>query len=159
MLIHHSKPRPPGILWRHRRLAVLAICEVFVLVGVYWWPRGLCCWQIEMHQAALWLRANTPPHARIGTFNAGLNAYYSERVVVNLDGTVDAAALEAIREKELLEYMRGMGISYVSDYEASIHMIYAPFYGRAPPLELVHVVDCEGVSWEDSAIHIYRLLD
>jgi len=159
MLIHHSRAHPPGILWKYRRLVALAITQTFVLVGVFWWGRGLYPWQVEMHQAALWVRANTPPDTTIGAFNAGLQAYYSGRVVINLDGTVDGAALEAIKEKALLEYMRGMRVTYVADYEASIRLIYAPFYGRAPPLELVHVLDYKGVSWEGSAIHIYRLLD
>jgi 4-amino-4-deoxy-L-arabinose transferase-like glycosyltransferase len=159
MLIHYSRTTPHGILWKYRRHAVLAIGEIFVLVGVFWWTRGLYGSQVEMYQAAIWLRANTPPDARIGTFNAGLNSYYSERVVIDLDGAVDGAALEAIRERALLEYMRDMRVAYVADYAASIHQIYAPFYGHAPALELVHVVDREGVSWHGSAIHIYRLLD
>jgi hypothetical protein len=159
MLMYHSKAHQPGILWKYRRLVALAITQTFVLVGIFWWGRGLYPWQVEMYQAALWVRANTPPDATIGAFNAGLQAYYSGRVVINLDGTVDGAAIEAIREKALLEYMRGMRVTYVADYDASIRLIYAPFYGRAPPLELVHIVDREGVFWEGSAIHIYRLLD
>jgi hypothetical protein len=159
VLIHYSKARPPGILWKHRRLAVLVIVESFVLVGIFWWRKGLYPWQVQMHQAALWLRANTPLDSTIGTFNAGLCSYYSERVVINLDGTVDGTALEAIKQKALLEYMRGMRVAHVADWDASIRVIYAPFYGRAPPLEIVHVVDHEGVSWEGSAVHIYRLLD
>jgi hypothetical protein len=158
VLMHYSRARQPGILWKHRRLAVLVIIESFVLVGVFWWCRGLYPWQVEMHQAALWLQANTPLDSTIGTFNAGLCAYYSERAVVNLDGTVDGAALEAVKNRALLEYMRGMRVAYIADWDAAIRVIYAPFYGRAPPLELVHVVDCEGVSWEGSAVHIYRLL-
>jgi 4-amino-4-deoxy-L-arabinose transferase-like glycosyltransferase len=157
--LHYSRTRPPGILWKYRRLAVLAIAETFVLVGVFWWGRGLYRWQVELYEAALWLRANTPLDTRIGSFNAGLHAYYSGRVVINLDGTVNCAALKAIKDKTLLDYMRSMQVEYVSDYDAAIRLIYAPFCGRAPPLELVHVVDRKGVSWQDSAVHIYRLLD
>jgi 4-amino-4-deoxy-L-arabinose transferase-like glycosyltransferase len=158
MLIHHSRTRPPGILWKYRRLAALVIAEIFIMIGAFWWTRGLYSWQVEMYQTALWLRANTPPDTRIGSFNAGLQAYYSGRVVINLDGTVNSAAFDAIKEKALLEYMRGVGVGYVADYEAAIRQIYAPFFGHAPPLELVHIVDCEGVSWQGSTIHIYRLL-
>jgi len=159
VLIRSGRTSPPGIFWKYRRLAIIAIAEIFVLIGVFWWGRGLYRWQVEMYEAALWLRGNTPVDTRIGSFNAGLQAYYSGRVVINLDGTVNYAALEAIKGKTLLEYMRSMQVAYLADYDAAIRLIYAPFCGRAPPLELVHVVDCEGVSWQDSAIHIYRLLD
>jgi hypothetical protein len=159
MLVADAKKDPPGFLWKHRFMVGLVASEIFVLIGVFWWSKGMYPWQEEMYQASLWLRTNTPAEARIGSFNSGLQAYYSERTVINLDGVVNGAALKAIKEKDLLSYIQEMEIRYIADYKHSIHGIYAPFYGDEPHLQLLAVIDEEGVSWQQSAIHIYRLLD
>jgi hypothetical protein len=159
MLIDADNGHDPGPLWKYRSLTALLICEIFVLVGAYWWQGGLYPWQVEMYQSSLWLRDNTPQEARIGSFNAGIQAYYSDRTVINLDGVVNQDALNAIQEQKLLEYMHHMSIGYVADYDISIGPTYAPFYGGKVLLEPLHTVDCEGVPWAGSAIGIYRLLD
>jgi hypothetical protein len=136
MLIDASAPRPSGLLWRHRKLVGLVLSEIFLMVGAFWWLRGLY-----------------PQH------NSGLHAYYSDRVVVNLDGVVNGDALKAIQEKQLLDYMHSMGITYLADYNSAIVATFAPFYGEEPLLQLVHTVECEGVAWEDSGVQVYRLLE
>jgi len=159
VLVAAGRKYPPAPLWKHRVIVTLAVSEVFLLVGGFWWSRGLYPWQLEMYEASLWLRANTPASSRIGSFNSGLQAYYSDRTVINLDGVVNDAALKAVGQKRLLEYIQEMRIRYIADYAASIHQDYAPFYGGEPQLELLAVVDEPGVSWQRSVIHIYRLLE
>ncbi|MGB3904604.1 MAG: hypothetical protein WBB22_06735 [Anaerolineae bacterium] len=159
VLVDAGRRDPPGLLWKHRAMVGLLVSEVFVLIGVLWWPKGLYPWQVEMYQASLWLRRNTPAEARIGSFNSGLQAYFCDRTVINLDGTVNGEALEAIKQKDLLNYMQEMEIQYIADYSDSIHGMYAPFYGDEPRLQLLYVIDEEGIGWKQSLIHIYRLLD
>ena len=68
-----------------------------------------------MFEAALWLEANTGEEARIGSYNAGIIGYFSERTVINLDGVVNEDAYRARRAGKTLEYVCGKQIDYVVD--------------------------------------------
>lgn len=77
-------------------------------------------WQIGMYQSAQWIRYNTLPTVRIGALNAGIIGYFSERVVINLDGVVNNEALKYIQRQELLLYARQQGISLIVEGEDDI---------------------------------------
>jgi hypothetical protein len=53
--------------------------------------------------------------ARVGAFQSGVTGYYNENVI-NLDGKVNSAALAAMREKRVEEYLDAEQISYVIDW-------------------------------------------
>ncbi|HEV8335535.1 MAG TPA: glycosyltransferase family 39 protein [Candidatus Polarisedimenticolia bacterium] len=57
-----------------------------------------------------------PPEATAGAFQSGTLSYFSDRTVINLDGVVNGAALRALEEKRMAEYVRGAGIQAVIDY-------------------------------------------
>jgi hypothetical protein len=75
--------------------------------------------RLNMLEAARWLGRNTDPDARIGSFNAGIIGYFSERTVINLDGVVNEGAYKARRDGRLLEYMCSKQIRYLVDVEAA----------------------------------------
>lgn len=64
-----------------------------------------------------WMAKHTPPHATVGVFNCGAIAYFSDRHVVNLDGKVNAVALDALRQGRLAEFIDSEGIDYVIDHQ------------------------------------------
>ena len=66
-------------------------------------------------EAARWLEANTPPEARIGSFNAGILGYFSDRTVVNLDGVVNEDAYRARRDGLTRQYVCEQEIRYLVD--------------------------------------------
>ena len=66
-------------------------------------------------EAARWLEANTQPEARIGSFNAGILGYFSDRTVINLDGVVNEDAYHARRDGMLLQYVCEQEIRYLAD--------------------------------------------
>jgi hypothetical protein len=70
-----------------------------------------------MLEAARWLEDNTDPDARIGSFNAGIFGYFSERTVINLDGVVNEDAYRARRDGRTVEYVCAQGIRYLVDLE------------------------------------------
>lgn len=74
-------------------------------------PRGgfLASWQQ--------LGPQIDPTARVGAFQAGIIGYFSQRDVVNLDGKVNGAAYEAIRNRRLYQYVREQHIDYIVDWE------------------------------------------
>jgi 4-amino-4-deoxy-L-arabinose transferase-like glycosyltransferase len=64
-----------------------------------------------------WIATHTPPDATIGVFNSGAIGYFSDRRVINLDGKVNPAALEALRRGDIGDYIESQGIDYVIDHE------------------------------------------
>lgn len=63
-----------------------------------------------------WIQQNTSTEAVVGSFNSGIYGYYSRRRVVNLDGFINNSAFYAIRDKNLFNYMRCQGVSYLVDW-------------------------------------------
>jgi 4-amino-4-deoxy-L-arabinose transferase-like glycosyltransferase len=71
-------------------------------------------------EAARWVADHTRPGARIGSFNAGILGYFSERTVVNLDGVVNADAYQAGRDGRLMEYVVSRRIDYLVDLRGTL---------------------------------------
>ena len=105
----------------------LAIATMVMLLPLLAWPLyaenlhdtvtrpGRHLFSTETYQVAQWQRANTPEDARIGAFNAGIWAQFSERTVVNLDGLMNTDAVRASRERRLGEFIEDR-VDYVLDY-------------------------------------------
>lgn len=82
-------------------------------VSPYYWQRGY-------HLVALRLASWVPAGSHVGAYNAGIYGYLAKRRVINLDGVVNPAALEAMKRRDLLAYMRREGITHVVDHTSSI---------------------------------------
>lgn len=120
-------------------LAILTILLFLLVQGTRWWERGLYPWQEDMYRAAIWIAENTEPGDRIGAFNAGLLAYYSGRMVINLDGVVNAEAVEALKNRRLMSLIETKKIKYLFDWHASINAIYYYFFEERYQEHLVPV--------------------
>jgi len=72
-------------------------------------------WQTEALETAAWLNENTPEDSRIAAYNAGIPAYFADRPVTNIDGVMNRAAYEALRDCRTRDYLRETGIDYVVD--------------------------------------------
>jgi len=68
-----------------------------------------------LYRAAHWTGAHLPPEARIGTWNAGIIGYLSQRQVVNLDGLVNTRSFFEREQYDLCGYWERTGIGYVVD--------------------------------------------
>jgi hypothetical protein len=95
----------------------LALGAAYVDRGRDTWRSGLYGFQQPLLDAALEVRTATPPDARIGSFNAGTMAFYSDRTVVNLDGVVNPDAYDALRDHRLLDYTGEAGVTHIADYD------------------------------------------
>lgn len=60
-----------------------------------------------------------PHEARVGAFQSGVTGYYNSNVI-NLDGKLNRAALTALREKRVEDYVDAAGIDYVVDWAGVI---------------------------------------
>lgn len=89
---------------------VAAVFVLFLLVlfnnGIIQWERGYSSWQVEIYDDALWLKNNTHPNDIIASFNSGAYMFFSDRRVINLDGVVNFEALEALRNKSVINYAK-----------------------------------------------------
>ena len=135
-----------GVLERRTFSVGVAFLVYYALAGYVLWSVGLYPWQKEMLAASTWLRGHLPERADVGSFNAGIYAYFSDRRVVNLDGVVNHEAFEAVREGQVLPYLRKAGIEYVVDYDSAIFREYAPFMGEGYPGGLMQVAVLGGTA-------------
>jgi len=144
---------------KYRSLASPILAEIFLIFGIAWWWQGMYPWQTEMYQGARWLTVNTLSSCRVASFNAGIYAYFSERSVTNLDGTVNGAAFRAIQSRNLMQYILDEKIDFLIDYKARFD-IYAPFFGEEfhNHTQFAVKIDVPGVAWEGSNIQIYRVV-
>jgi hypothetical protein len=62
------------------------------------------------YDAAEWINRNVPESAIVGGFQTGIFGYYLERRFYGLDGKINIAALDAMREHRIDEYVRDQGI-------------------------------------------------
>ena len=69
------------------------------------------------YPVAKWINENMSADAKIGSFQSGTFAYFTEHQVINLDGVVNQDAFEAMKDKRMLEYIENSGIEYVLDWQ------------------------------------------
>jgi hypothetical protein len=102
---------------------------------------------------AEWIRENIPEGESVGVLNAGIIGYLSERRVINLDGLVNNAAGEAIKEKRLYQYaIQDAGLNYLVDFDRAITFKFVETWGVdiRKHIELINVI-YEG-STQDSVL-------
>jgi 4-amino-4-deoxy-L-arabinose transferase-like glycosyltransferase len=95
--------------------------------------------RVQQLEAARWLSRNTLPSARIGAFNAGILAYFSERTVVNLDGAVNADAYAARRDGRLFDYVLERRIGYLVDWSGTLPLAGCRDSPRAHCTNVTHI--------------------
>lgn len=134
------QPAAKGMAPGGRRLAIairrrifvgFAIVLTVVLAGqwVRAWKEPAYPWQADMLRGAVWISANTPPGAVVGSFNGGILAYFSGRTIVNLDGLTDWEAIRARQQGRLLDYLASRGGSYLLDFVGYTWGGFGPFLG------------------------------
>ncbi len=51
------------------------------------------------------------------SFNAGVIGYFADRTVINIDVVVNPNAYQALRDHQLLAYLRRANVAYAADYD------------------------------------------
>ncbi|MCH7698482.1 MAG: glycosyltransferase family 39 protein [Chloroflexi bacterium] len=112
---------PNRFAWPFSSIQAGAFILILAAAVFFYGPQRADVWVLRlphrqnMLEAALWLEANTDEEARIGSYNAGIIGYFSERTVINLDGVVNEHAYRARREGKTVEYVCSNQIDYVVD--------------------------------------------
>ncbi len=144
-------------------LVALVVLSGFAYNGYTAWGRGMYSWQSEMLMAAEWVRDNVEADATVGSFNAGIIGYMSEREVVNLDGLVNNTVVPYIEERRLWDYIEKRDIDYLVDSDYSILKDYRDFYGpgwdaREHIVWIAKIDDPAVVSWAGADVSAYRVI-
>jgi len=102
------------------RRALAAAVLALVVAGNVAQPPFLRTWlsrndrTLGYRNAGLWAREHFPAGTVIGAMQCGAIGYYADSlVVVNMDGVVNRAAYEALRERRLADYLRASGSRYL----------------------------------------------
>jgi hypothetical protein len=109
------------------RVGLAALAVVLALQGAKSWRDGFYPWQVHMLTGARWIASQAPAHAIVASFNSGLQAYYGNRPIVNLDGVIDWGSIRAGESQSLLGYARRRGATHLLDYEAYLYTQFAPY--------------------------------
>jgi hypothetical protein len=77
-------------------------------------------WQRDVHATQATFEALVPPEQKIGSFNAGIPGYFSQRTIVNLDGLVNHSVIPYWHAHSFDAYLLEHGIDYIIDEQASL---------------------------------------
>jgi hypothetical protein len=155
-------------VWANARARIVAlflaavVLSGFALNGWSNWARGMFPWQNEQLMAAEWVNKNVGPDEWVGSFNAGIIGYMSERNVVNLDGLANNAVVPYLKDRRLGDYIETRNITYLVDSDYSIVKDYRDFYGPAwddkKHIMRIAVIDDPRVSWAGANVGVYRVI-
>lgn len=117
---------PLGILYcycvhltKRYRAATLLFIAITSIIGAYRSATPADPQQIQMMDAAISLRS-TLKDERIGSWNAGIIHYFSQKPVFNIDGLTNDEAIPYIKSGNLYHYIKQKNIQYIVDYSAML---------------------------------------
>lgn len=106
-----------------RRAALAGVAVYAALFGYFSYSQAFRTYPIyPFYDVARWVESNTAPGETIGVFQCGMIGYFADRRIVNLDGKVNRAAHEALREGCLDDYLCREGIDVILDHSRIIEI-------------------------------------
>jgi hypothetical protein len=142
--------------------AALVVLSGYAFNGWNGWSEGMYPWQSEHLMAAEWVKENVGDDVCVGSFNAGIIGYMSERKVVNLDGLVNNSVVPYLENRRLWDYIESRDIAYLVDSDYSILKDYRDFYGPGwiarEHIARVATIDDPKVSWAGANFAVYRVV-
>lgn len=80
-------------------------------------PKAVNSSRIRFYEGTQWMNNNLPRGSIIGAFSAGIQGFFSEHIVINLDGFANSKDyLNHLKSKKFKEYIDRNNITYISDY-------------------------------------------
>ncbi|HVZ76252.1 MAG TPA: hypothetical protein VG934_03245 [Candidatus Paceibacterota bacterium] len=105
--------------------------------------RGQYANQADMYSMAQWMNTNLPAGTIVGTFNSGVEGYFSTVRVVDLDGLVNYSAYQALVQRRLWSYIKEENLAYVSDWPISLNYRFKSFLDISDVFSGLEVVRAE----------------
>lgn len=122
------------------------------------WPH-----QAGMMQAGLFLKEKKQ-NAVYGSWNAGIISYFSEVVLINIDGLTNDDVLPFIKSNTLFDYIKYRNINYLIDYEVMLNSGMFRIKGGylderidrcLRPLE---AIDGDSPSWGGGRVRLFEVI-
>jgi hypothetical protein len=159
---NESKPNKYGLLVQTASIVlILGILIFSVFRTRAYMQQGLFAHQIEALDTAEYLESHLAPDEWAAAFNAGIPAFFSGTNVMNLDGAINNTAFEAIRNRDILDFMHRSSITYYCDYHPIMYDFYGPFWGdwdRYATMKLEQDFLRDDVSFFGNHMKVYRLV-
>lgn len=87
--------------------------------------------QDTIWEAVQWQNKNLPVGSKIGSFNAGIQGYFSKHTLVNLDGLVNNQASDHMLQHDMWKYITEVEkLDYISDFPQYFTYRYNHFFGE-----------------------------
>lgn len=112
-------------------LAAFLLCAI-TASSIQWWSAASRLGQqrrILLQNGCEAIERRVPEASRIGSFNAGILRAFTGRDIVNLDGLINNAALQALDQRELVRFIGEQGIDHVFDFESHLTFHLVEFGG------------------------------
>jgi hypothetical protein len=125
------------------------------------WKTGFYPWQGTYYAIAHKIGEEFDAGNRFGAFNAGIYGYYCPHTVINIDGLVNNAAFDAMKNKTLFDdFLRRQRIDYIVDH-AYIVKMYWRLFGTGDMAQTITPVIVSSIPWRfaqtgSADIIIYR---
>lgn len=112
--------------------------------------------QKEMFTVSKWMKLHLPKTAIVGSWNAGILGFFSERSVVNLDGLINNDILIYLKSNTLYKYMKKREINYIIDYDVMLYWQEKYFGKSLKEISLVQDTTFSG-TWQLSDLSVWRI--
>lgn len=113
-----------------------AVVAGLILYNVAAWTRSTTATvnapyqaQPAMFAAARWMADNLPSDAVIAAQNSGIFQYYSNRLVLNIDGKLNHEIVPVLAQRQLDRYLHAQGVDYIVDLPGVAD--YVEFYSAS----------------------------
>lgn len=77
-------------------------------------------WQVDIYRSLRRFDAQLGPHDRVGSFNAGIAGYFSQREVINLDGLVNHSVIGDWQAGSWSTFVERAHITHIADERSSL---------------------------------------
>jgi hypothetical protein len=109
-----------------RRLALTSALIYTALFSYFAYSQAFRTYPMyPFYNIARWVDTHTKTEEKIGVFQCGTIAYFSDRQVINLDGKVNRQAFEALRSQQMKNYILREGIDVVIDHADVLEIFLA----------------------------------
>jgi hypothetical protein len=87
--------------------------------------------QDTLYTSIVWQNENLPKGSKLGSFNAGIQGYFTAHKLINLDGLVNNTASGYMLNHDMWKYITEVEkIEYISDFPQYITYRYNHFFGE-----------------------------
>jgi len=156
MIVGWAGSRTAAVLRAHRAVPALLVVLLLAALARFCvdYRAGTYPWQRDVYTSQQVIDRTIPPGARIGCFNAGIPAYFSDRFIINLDGLVNHAIHPYYLNRNVDEYLRLNRIDYICDEDLAMDRA-AGFMSR--PLDKQDLGTFPLTRWPSKVRHVWRL--